>query len=113
MKNLHFASTFFMSSAGTLLSILGFFLFVGNAVAPPVFIPLLFGLGIGMTAFSLVKWSLEEIYERQDVKDQEKKSSIHKEIILDAALAAHEHQLKQHVGSCWALKCSSCVLKSY
>ena len=90
-------STVTIGTFGAVLSIIGLLLFIGSIAAPPFIVPLMFGIGIGLAAISLIKWGAEKITQREDAQYEELETAVHKESILDEALYAHEHPFNTKV----------------
>lgn len=90
-------SNFNLALAGSLTTVIGLLLIVGGVAMPPVIVPIMIGLGIGVSAFSLIKFVVEKINQHQENQELERLSAAHKESILNEALLGYQHQLTNQI----------------
>lgn len=87
-------TTFILAGGGFALSAVGLLLVAGVLAAPPIVIPITLGFGAIFATLGLVNWASEKIIEQKNNAFTEKKTTQHKEAILEDALNRYERQPK-------------------
>lgn len=75
-----------IASAATIFSVIGLLLALGTIAAPPIMLSIIGGIGIGMAVIGLIKWAAERIAALMDAKEECRKVTEQKELILEEAL---------------------------
>lgn len=104
-----------LSSTGIVLSVMALLLIIGTVAAPPFVLPVVVGFGIGIAAFSLIKWVAEKYAEVEDLDIKTKKEEGQEDSILNEAIDCYQHQQNKefsHTGFCSYSKHMSELLKT-
>ncbi|HHT0594281.1 TPA: T4SS effector SidA family protein [Legionella anisa] len=80
-----------LGGAGVILSTIGLMILLSAVAAPPIMGPILFGFGIGLAIFGVVKWGIELYATKQDEKFMRKLEKENEGIILEEALDEYDH----------------------
>ncbi|KTD44499.1 T4SS effector SidA family protein [Legionella quateirensis] len=89
-------STFVLSAAATIVSIIGLLVGLGVLLAPPIFVPIMAGVGASLAVVGLVKWIAEKITQQQERSYLAKKEEHQKVTILEESLYTHEQTLDKN-----------------
>ncbi|MCE0724043.1 T4SS effector SidA family protein [Legionella resiliens] len=84
-------TNFALGGAGVILSTIGLMILLSAVAAPPIMGPILFGFGIGLAIFGVVKWGIELYATSQDEKFKRKLEKENEGIILEEALYEYDH----------------------
>ncbi|KTD55800.1 SidA protein, substrate of the Dot/Icm transport system [Legionella santicrucis] len=96
-------TNFALGGVGVILSVIGLMVLISAFAAPPLAGTILFGFGIGLASFGLIKWGVEQYANKEDKKLIKERTKEHEDTILEEALDCYEHELSkeyQHEGKC-------------
>ncbi|KTD54451.1 SidA protein, subsrate of the Dot/Icm transport system [Legionella sainthelensi] len=96
-------TNFALGGAGVIFSVIGLMVLISAFAVPPLVGTILFGFGIGLATFGLIKWSVEQYANKEDKKLLKERTKEHEETILEEALDCYEHEMTKnyhHAGKC-------------
>ncbi len=89
-------TNFALGGAGVIFSVIGLMVLISAFAAPPLVGTILFGFGIGLATFGLIKWSVEQYANKEDKQLLKERTKEHEETILEEALDCYEHEMTKN-----------------